>query len=85
MDFLKLRDSYQNFLATLRSSDSPWDLKAKLWVHILFYFILFYFIFLLFKLLLNIAQCYNTNVTWHCMILHYNKLQIQYVTLHYEL
>ena len=32
-DFLKLRNSYQNFLATLRFSDTPWDLKAKLWVH----------------------------------------------------
>ena len=26
-DFLNLRDSYQKFLATLRFSDSPWDLK----------------------------------------------------------
>ena len=34
-----------------------------------------------FKLLLNTPQRYNTNVTWHCMILHYNKLQIHYITL----
>jgi len=26
-DFLNLRDSYQKFLATLRFSDSPWELK----------------------------------------------------------
>ena len=40
---------------------------------------------LLFKLLLNPAQRYNTNVTWQCMILHCNKLQIHSITLHYEL
>ena len=40
------------------------------------------FFFKLFKLLLNTPQRYNTNVTWHCMILHYNKLQIHYITLH---
>ena len=31
--FLKLCDCYQDFPATLRFSDSPWDLKAKLWVY----------------------------------------------------
>ena len=32
-------------------------------------------------LLLNTRQRYNTNVTWHCMIVHYNTLQIHYITL----
>ena len=35
------------------------------------------------ELLLNAPQPYNTNVTCHCIILHYNTLQIHYVTLLY--
>ena len=44
-----------------------------------FLFVLLFLFF--FKLLLNTPQRYNTNVTWHCMILHYNTLQIHYITL----
>ena len=35
------------------------------------------------ELLLNAPLPYNTNVTCHCIILHYNTLQIHYVTLLY--
>ena len=37
------------------------------------------------ELLLNAPQPYNTKVTFHCIILHYNTLQMRYVTLHYTL
>lgn len=35
------------------------------------------------ELLFNTPQRYNTIVTCHCMTLHYNTLQMHYVTLHY--
>ena len=35
------------------------------------------------ELLFNAPQGYNTNVTWRCTTLHYNILQMRYVTLHY--
>ena len=37
------------------------------------------------ELLLNAPQPYNTKVTFHCIILHYNTLQMRYVTLHYTI
>ena len=36
-------------------------------------------------LLLNAPQPYDTKVTFHCIILHYNTLQMRYVTLHYTI
>ena len=37
------------------------------------------------ELLLNAPQPYNTKVTFRCIILHYNTLQMRYVTLHYTI
>ena len=37
------------------------------------------------ELLFNAPQPYNTKVTFRCIILHYNTLQMRYVTLHYTI
>ena len=42
------------------------------------------FFFLTFQTFIKYCTALHTNVTWHCMILHYNELQIHYITLHYE-
>ena len=37
------------------------------------------------ELLLNAPQPYQTNITCHCITLHYNTLQIHFVTLPYTI